>query len=137
MRTDKSVRWQEIKAAATGVAAGAGAYLIDGLPEPGSGLDDWMNYVTVPGYIGSSALVLGAIAHNKWYFSPHQRLLRDLGEDGWINPQDLRAYAGAAALYRQAGFLRPDLPEQGRLRRRPAPTEYGFCLGKLISGYRT
>jgi hypothetical protein len=61
----------------------------------------------------------GSILHNRYYFSERQRLLRDLGENGWINGQDLRTYAGAAA---KAQYLHPDLPvRQGGLGAVSAP----------------
>lgn len=137
MRDDKSVRRQERKAGATGVLLGSGAYLLDGLPDEGSWADGAVDYLTVPGGIAAGVLLTGSVAHNRWYFSERQRLLRDLGEGGWINRQDLRNYAGAAALYAKAEYLRPDLPvRHGRLRRHQAATEYGFGLGTLVSGER-
>jgi type IV secretion system protein VirD4 len=137
MRKDKSVRWQELKAGAYGIAAGGAAYLLDTVGEEGSVVESGLDYVVPVGYVGGGLAVAAAVAHNRWYFSARQRLLRALGEDGWIEPHHLKTYAGAAALYRQADYLRPDLPfRPGGLRLRQSPTQYGFDLGAIVAGER-
>ncbi|MBW4722415.1 type IV secretory system conjugative DNA transfer family protein [Saccharothrix obliqua] len=135
MRTDKSVRWGQRKTTALGVAGLAGAYLLDTIGEDGSGIENALDYLVVPGYTAGGLAIAGAYAHRRWYFGEHQQLVRALGEDGWINQHDLRAAVGAAALYRNASYHRPELPARRSFRRHQVPTEYGFDLGGLVSGH--
>lgn len=137
MRSDKDVRWSERKAGASGVLLGTSGYLLEQLPDDGSAIDSALDYVSRPGYVVGGLMLGASIVHNRWYFSEKQTLLRKLGEGGWINQLDLRNYAGASAIYQDAGYLRPDLPARhGRLRRRHDPRNYAFDLGALVSGER-
>lgn len=135
MSTEKDVRRRERSIGAGGVGIGAAALGLDQLPITNPQVLDLMSsYVTTPGYLLSGTLLAGAIAHNRWYQSQHKRLQRTLGEDGWLDRHDLRTSAGASAMRRQAGHLRPELPDRiDRYRQQPV-TEYGTCVGSIVSG---
>ena len=126
MSTDRETELNEVKAGAAGVALGSLTYMGGQLPLEPSVLDAVTGY----GYSGAAALVAGAVAHNRWYFSARQKFLREVHGEGWLDRHDLRNTSGRAALRRQAAQIRPKLEGKGK------PSEYGWKLGKLVSGER-
>ncbi|WP_410597829.1 type IV secretory system conjugative DNA transfer family protein [Amycolatopsis sp. lyj-23] len=137
MSDDKDARKFERRLGATGVIVGGFTGVMDAIADPAGAFTPLYD-MAAPVAIPAGVLAVGAaIGHNRWYFSERQTLRRNLGDDGWVTPKDLSDFAGAKALYKSAEFLRPDLQYRtGRTRRRQAPTEYGFDLGKLASGHR-
>ncbi len=140
MSTDKDAVRGEIKTGAVGVVAGVGGFLLGQLPiHDAQIMHAVTSYATTPGEIVGGVLVGGAVAHNRWYFSARKRLQRELGEDGWLNRHDMATSAGAAAMYRQADHIRPDLPIRrpgDRWRRRQPVSQYATKVGKIVSGPR-
>ncbi|ODU05024.1 MAG: hypothetical protein ABS81_08720 [Pseudonocardia sp. SCN 72-86] len=136
MSADKNARHVEVKAGGLGLACGGLTAMIDTLPFHDDAALSTVGDVTAFGYTTSALLLGGAIAHNRWRHMPHKRLQRELGDDGWLNRFDLRDSAGAAAMHRQAAFLRSDLASRpgGSRRRRPAVTELATHVGKVVSG---
>jgi len=136
MSTDKDVIRGEIKTGAGGVAVGVSAYLLEQLPiHDAQVMDGVSTYVSTPGMIAGGLLLGGAVAHNRWYFSPGKRLHRTLGEDGWLTRYDLKKSAGAAAMRDQGNHVRPDLPSRVGLHRQSI-NEYATCVGRVVSGRR-
>lgn len=137
MSDDKDARKFERRLGATGVILAGGLTAMEAISDPAGGLTPLFDMAAPVGIPAGVAALGCALGHNRWYFGERQTLRRNLGDDGWVTPKDLSDFAGAKALYKSADFLRPDLPYRtGRRRRRQAPTEYGFNLGKLVSGHR-
>lgn len=116
MSTDRDTKLNEVKAGAAGVALGSLTYMGGQLPLEPSVLDAVTGY----GYSGAAALVAGAVAHNRWYFSARQKFLREVHGEGWLDRHDLRNTSGRAALRRQAAQIRPKLEGKGK------PSDYGW-----------
>lgn len=133
MPTDKDAKHNEFKAAAGGIGVGALTYLVEHLPIHNPTYMAHIDSVANYGYVAAGLLLAGSVTHNRWYFCARQRLYRTLGEDGWLTQYDLREHAGARAMRGHADYLRPGLPARQGLRRQPV-TEYGTCVGHLVTG---
>lgn len=135
MSRDKETTLADVRTAVGGVALGVADYLANQLPllhHP-----SWWEQGTVGLYVLGGSVVAGAIGHNRWWFSRYQTFLRKLadehgGTDGWLNMHDLQDYAGTRAIRRDPAHARPSLEGS----RGQAPSEFGFQVGRLVSGGR-
>lgn len=130
MSSNQHVKRSEVKTAVGGVELGVVAYLLahylSRVPIATT--------VAVTMYVVAGFLIVGAVAHHRWYFSARKRLHRTLGSAGWLDRYDLRTSAGERAMRAQADYIRPGLPARLPDGRKQPVREYATCLGRLVTG---
>lgn len=99
--------------------------------DSGIALLDWSAAAPVAGpatAVLGGVLLAGTATSAAYQFSRGPRLRRELGRDGWIDARDLLAEAGTTGIRKRYGNLRKDLRGRGKA------TEYGFPVGRIVSG---